>query len=181
VSSARLATGGRAPGRNEALGAGPSRVTVEVFDTAPAMRGLLMTHDGYDATHGLIHARQMQLSADGRVLEGTDTLAALEPESRLRCDRAARETGGAGIAFAVRFHLAPTVEAQIDMGGAAVSVLPGGGQVWIFRARGARPALAPSVMLERGRLKPRATRQIVLAGRVLDYATELHWSLTRVS
>lgn len=181
TSSSRLITRAHQPGRDEALGEVPTHVTLEVYDTAPAMRGLLMTHNGYDPTHGLIHARQMQLSHDGRLMEGTDTLAALEAGSRLRCDRAMSDTGGGGLPFTVRFHLAPEVEAQLDMGGAAVSLLPGGDQVWIFRASGARLALAPSVFLERGRLKPRATRQIVLSGRVLDYATEVQWSLTRVS
>lgn len=181
TSSSRLEPRARRRGQEEALLDVPTRVTVEAFDTSPHLRGLLLTHNGYDPTHGLTHARQVQLRADGRMLEGTDTLAALEPGARLRCDRAMTAAGGAGLAFTVRFHLAPEVEAQVDMGGTAVSLLPGGDEVWIFRARGARMALAPSVALERGRLKPRATRQIVLTGRLLDYATELDWSFTRVS
>ncbi|MDX5359226.1 MAG: heparinase II/III-family protein, partial [Rhodobacterales bacterium] len=36
-----------------------------------------------------------------------------------------------------------------------------------------------SVYLEKGRLKPRATKQIVLSARVLDYAAEVGWTLAK--
>ena len=39
--------------------------------------------------------------------------------------------------------------------------------------------LEPSVYLESGRLKPRATRQIVLSGVVLDYAAQVVWTLAK--
>jgi restriction endonuclease Mrr len=39
--------------------------------------------------------------------------------------------------------------------------------------------LDPSVYLEYGRLKPRATKQIVLSGRAIEYATRIRWSLSK--
>ena len=39
--------------------------------------------------------------------------------------------------------------------------------------------LQPSVYLEKGRLKPRATKQIVLSALALDYVTEVGWSLAK--
>ena len=39
--------------------------------------------------------------------------------------------------------------------------------------------LEPSVYLESGRLRPRATKQIVLSGRAMDYATRVRWSLAK--
>lgn len=181
LSSSRLITRARKPGEIEALAQVPTRVTVEIYDGPLGMSGRLMTHDGYDASHGLTHARQMELDGAGRVLSGTDTLAALSEGAHLRCDRAAAGTRGAGLPYSLRFHLAPEVEAEIDMGGTAVSLVAGEGEVWIFRAQGAELRLAPSVVLERDRLKPRATRQIVLSGHVQDYAVEIGWSFTRAT
>jgi uncharacterized heparinase superfamily protein len=179
TSSSRLTTRSADPEGREVLADIPALVTAQPFEDADTT-GLLMTHDGYVPTHGLVHARHLTLSDDGRLLEGTDTLAASEPESRLACDIAMAATNGRGIDFSVRFHIAPSVDAEVDMGGAAVSLVPDNGQVWVFRARGALISLAPSVYLERSRLKPRAAKQIVLSGRLLEYSTDVRWNLTRV-
>ena len=54
------------------------------------------------------------------------------------------------------------------------------GEIWVFRSDGvAALALNPSVYLEKTRLKPRATRQIVLSGRATGYATRIRWSLAK--
>jgi hypothetical protein len=66
------------------------------------------------------------------------------------------------------------------MGGAAVSLALKSGELWIFRAEGdAVLSLDPSVYLEKSRLSPRATKQVVLTGRVMDYATKVSWSLAK--
>ncbi|WP_425093187.1 heparinase II/III family protein [Tropicimonas sp. S265A] len=179
TSSSRLTTTSADPDAREVLADIPSLVTAQPFEDAE-MSGMLMTHNGYVPTHGLVHARHLTLAEDGKLLEGTDTLAAPEPDARLTCDKALAASGGRGIAFQVRFHLAPGVDAEIDMGGAAVSLVPDSGEVWVFRASGGEIALAPSVYLERARLKPRATKQIVLFGRLFDYAADMRWSFTRV-
>ncbi len=85
-----------------------------------------------------------------------------------------------GIPFSVRFHLHPDVDARLDLGGTAVSLTLRSGEVWVFRHDGiAELALEPSVYLERGRLGPRPTRQIVLAGRVLDQGARVGWALAK--
>ena len=54
------------------------------------------------------------------------------------------------------------------------------GEIWVFRHDGNFDlALDPSVYLEKGRLKPRATQQIVLKGRAMQYATRIRWSLSK--
>lgn len=54
------------------------------------------------------------------------------------------------------------------------------GEIWVFRHDGTRDlSLEPSVYLERGRLKPRATQQIVLTGRAMTFATRVRWSLSK--
>ncbi len=55
------------------------------------------------------------------------------------------------------------------MGGTAVSLALKSGEIWVFRHDGAAGlSLQPSVYLERGRLKPRAAKQIVLSGRMQE-------------
>jgi len=85
-----------------------------------------------------------------------------------------------GAAYAVRFHLHPDVDASLDLGGTAVSLALKSGEIWVFRPEG-RSALSlePSVYLERGRLAPRATHQIVLSGRARDFHTEVGWTLAK--
>ena len=39
--------------------------------------------------------------------------------------------------------------------------------------------LDESVYLEKGRIRPRATKQIVLSGVVIDYATRVGWTLSK--
>jgi uncharacterized heparinase superfamily protein len=39
--------------------------------------------------------------------------------------------------------------------------------------------LEASVYLEKGRLKPRASKQIVLSARVMEYASQVSWSLAK--
>ncbi|MFP4237735.1 MAG: heparinase II/III family protein, partial [Rhodosalinus sp.] len=62
----------------------------------------------------------------------------------------------------------------------AVSVALRSGEIWVFRHDGrVRMTLEPSVYLERGRLRPRETKQIVLSGRALEYGTRVRWSLAK--
>jgi hypothetical protein len=69
---------------------------------------------------------------------------------------------------------------MLDLGGTAVSMALKSGEIWVFRHDGVgEMRLEPSVYLEVGRLKPRATKQIVLSGTVLDYACQLGWTLAK--
>ena len=142
--------------------------------------GLLAGHRGYARTHGLTHMRGLSLSPDGRMLMGEDTLGALTEEERRRFDEVMALTRDAGVRFGVHFHLHPDVDAAIDMGGNAVSLALKSGEIWVFRHDGhAELKLEPSVYLEKGRLKPRAARQIVLSSMVVDYACQLSWTLAK--
>ena len=137
-------------------------------------------HDGYVTTHGLTHVRTIDLSANGRGIAGNDTVAAMTGDSKRVFDRAQDRYKLQGIPVNVRFHLHPDVDAEVDMGGAAVSLALKSGEIWIFRHDGvASMALQPSVYLEKGRLKPRATKQIVLSASALEYATRIRWTLAK--
>jgi len=142
--------------------------------------GILAGHDGYLSTHGLTHVRAIDLSADGRSLAGDDTLACVEDADRRIFDRALDRVKLQGIPFHIRFHLHPDVDAELDMGGAAVSLVLKSGEIWVFRHDGvAQMSLEPSVYLEKGRLKPRATKQVVLSAKAMEYATRIRWTLAK--
>lgn len=141
---------------------------------------LATAHDGYRATHGLTHVRTIDLTSDGRAVVGEDLLTILEASDELLFDRALDREKLQGIPWSVRFHLHPEVEAVIDLGGGAVSLTQKSGEIWVFRQDGAKEMrLEPSVYLETGRLRPRATQQVVLSGSALNYATRIRWSLAK--
>lgn len=171
-SSSRLGQGERLTDRAQAI---PARMTHGTDGQA-----LLIGHTGWATTHGLTHMRGLELSPDGRALMGQDTLGALTGAERRRFDAVMSAVRLQGVPFSVRFHLHPDVDAQIDLGGSAISLGLRSGEIWVFRHDGvAQMSLEPSVYLEKGRLKPRATKQIVLSARVLDYATEVGWTLAK--
>lgn len=177
-SSARLgpvdpATGG------ETLIEGPTHVPVEL-ENAPEGWRFQGAHNGFGPTHGLSHVRTLEMTLDGRGIAGEDMLLALEDPEKRRFDRALDAAALSGIAFDIRFHLHPDVDAAIDMGGTAVSMALRSGEIWVFRHEGGESLrLEPSVYLETGRLKPRAANQIVLSGRAMSYATRVRWSLSK--
>ena len=166
-------------GQTELLADAPVKVPFEATDLGDAQR-IEAAHDGWQMTHGLTHARTLDLSQDGRALAGEDLLTTLSDGDKMRFDRAMDATSLQGIAFSIRFHLHPDIEASVDLGGAAVSLALKSGEVWIFRADGtAQMRLERSVYLESGRLAPRAAQQVVLSGRAMAYATRVRWSLAK--
>lgn len=141
--------------------------------------GVVLSHDGWAQSHGLVHVRRLALSADGRALMGEDALLALTPVQRRRFE--AVRGGGAldGIGFALRFPIHPDVEAALEMGGRAVALRLKSGEVWIFRPEGALPALEPTVYLDPSRARPRPALAIVLPGRALSPAQQIGWTLAK--
>lgn len=170
-SSARL-------GADDRLAETPQDVPCEL-SPAPASLRAGAAHDGWRRTHGLTHARTLDLTLDGRALTGEDLLVVLEAADQAAFD-AVLAQDRRGVAFAIRFHLHPEADARLDMGGKAVSIALKSGEVWVFRHDGmAHLSLAPSVWLESGRIAPRATSQVVLSGRAMSYATRVRWTLAK--
>ena len=144
------------------------------------MTTLIMSHDGYARGHGLTHLRRLALSLDGRMLAGEDSLRALSRADKAQFDRVLDASGLEGIALDLRFHLHPDTEADVDLGGRAVSIQLPNSEIWIFRpGEGRFASLVPSVYLDPARLKPRATKQIVLSDRLVKYAATIDWTLTK--
>ena len=173
-SSARL---GKPSRRGETLEDGPRNVP---FDLGRGVDGPRFEggHDGYVATHGLTHARILELHHDGRALSGEDLLMALEDPDKAVFDRWMSDAGPGGLPYRIRFHLHPEVAAT--PGDDAVFLTLRSGETWGFRHDGAAVCtVEPSVYLERGRLRPRPCNQIVLSGGAMQYATRIRWSLAK--
>ncbi len=174
-SSAHLDDDGN---NHELLVGGPVNVPMEVSQTPDAHR-LNVGHDGYVADYGLTHVRQLELSLDGGGFVGEDMLLAVSGVDKERFDARLDQTALEGLPFDIRFHLHPDVDVSIDMGGNAVSLALMSGEVWLLRAEGAEITVEPSVYLEKTRLKPRASKQVVLTSRAQSYATTLRWSMSK--
>ena len=178
-SSSRFAAIGSKKRKQELLVDAPKHVPAQISEAPDGMR-FQAGHDGYNITHGLTHARTLELTFNGRGLAGEDMLVAMEEPSKTRFDARMEELSLQGVAFSIRFHLHPEVDVALDMGGTAVSMAQKSGELWVFRHDGvAKLSVEQSVYLEKGRLQPRATKQIVLTGRAMDYATRIRWSLSK--
>ncbi|MEO1107074.1 MAG: heparinase II/III family protein [Pseudomonadota bacterium] len=177
-SSARLAQ--PTPGsEQQALVDAPRSVPFDFEDAIDGIR-FMSGHDGYAKVFGLTHARTFELRFDGRQLTVEDILLTATDKAKRQFDKAMDASGLSGIPFDIRFHLHPDVDTAVDLGGAAVSMALKSGEIWVFRHDGiGKLDVQPSVYLEKGRLKPRATKQIVLSGRVMEYATRIQWTLSK--
>ena len=168
-------------GRRAEAGFLEDTARITALRLAPGEGGTVhLAHDGWTATHGLTATRELHLSGDGRRLGGTDALAAMSFADRKRFGIMLDRSHLEGIAFAIRFHLHPDVDATLDMGGTAVSMQLRSGEIWVFRHDGSgKLSLDPSFYLEKGRINPRPTLQIVLSGLARDIETRIGWTLAK--
>jgi uncharacterized heparinase superfamily protein len=125
---------------------------------------LQMKHDGYQRRYGLVHERNLRLTADGRVLEGVD--------------RFNGEPGERDLAFATRFHLHHSVAVHATDRRTAFDLVLPDGAVWRFEANGP-VELEESVHLS-DVFGSRQTHQIVLMGSA-DSQLPVKWRFSLMS
>jgi uncharacterized heparinase superfamily protein len=139
-----------------------------------------VAHDGWSGTHGLKTSRELHLTPDGRRLSGIESLIAQTPEEKRQFSAILDRSRLEGVRVDVRFHLYPDVDATLDMGDTAVSMQLRSGEIWVFRHDGrAKLLLEPSVYLEKGRINPRPTKQIVLSIHARELETRIGWTLAK--
>jgi uncharacterized heparinase superfamily protein len=143
---------------------GPHNVPVEREDTAEGAR-LQASHDGYASDFSIIHTRAMQLSADGRILDGEDSFA---PSEGLAIPTQVADE------FAIRFHLHPAIKASRLSDGRGVILLLPDREVWTFATMGNPVEIEESVFLA-GTDGPRRAVQIVIYGHAREHP-KLKWS-----
>jgi len=157
----------------------PENVPVELTQT-PGGHRFESAHEGYEGVYGLTHVRKLELATDGRCLSGEDLLVTLSRRLERQFDKAIKTAGLGGIRYDIRFHLHPDVDATVDMGGMAVSIALKSGELWVFRGDGKTKIVVETALyLDKSRIKPRATKQIVLSGSAIGYATRIRWSLAK--
>jgi uncharacterized heparinase superfamily protein len=150
------------------LGKGVDDVTIDRTEDNDASR-LEASHDGYVRTFGMIHKRSLMLGNDGKELRGADQLV---PKGRKKIRESAP--------YAVRFHLAPGVEATITADGMGAILRSKGAPPWNFRCRGGNLALEESLWLD-GAGQPRRTNQLVIVGEVSALGGDIGWTFRRAS
>ena len=150
------------------LGRGVEDVTIDRTEDNDASR-LEASHDGYVRSFGLIHKRSLMLGNDGKELRGADQLM---PKGR----RKIRESA----AYAVRFHLAPGVEATVTADGMGAILRSRGAPPWNFRCRGGNLTTEESLWIN-GRGEPHRTNQLVIVGEVSALGGEIGWTFRRSS
>jgi uncharacterized heparinase superfamily protein len=135
---------------------GPTAVRVHRVerDGASLVRA---THDGYASRFGAMHQRSWRLANDGSRLDGEDVFFPAQGET-IPAD--------APDAFAIRFHLHPSIKAsRLADGRTVLLVLPGSAkESWLFSAPNMRVDFEESVFLS-ATDGPRRTSQIVISGQ----------------
>jgi uncharacterized heparinase superfamily protein len=150
------------------LGKGVAQVEMSRNETAGIAR-VEATHDGYVRRFGLIHQRQLILSPDGRELRGEDSLTGQ-----------GRKRRAAPVPFAVRFHLAPSVEVTTTADGQGALLRIRGKTLWQFRCRGGALSVEESLWMD-GEARPRATLQLVVAGETPPDGMTISWQVRRAN
>jgi uncharacterized heparinase superfamily protein len=150
------------------LGKGVGDVSIQRREDNDSSR-LDSSHDGYVRSFGMIHRRGVILGNDGKELRGLDKL---EPRGRKKIRSSAD--------YAVRFHLAPGVEATATADGMGAILRSKGAPPWNFRCRGGALAIEESLWID-GRGQPRRTIQLAVTGQVSAMGGEVGWQFRRAS
>ncbi len=150
------------------LGKGVADVAIERSEDNDCSR-IEASHDGYVKGFGLIHQRRLSLGNDGKEVRGEDRLIA---KGRRKIREAAP--------YAIRFHLAPGVEATVTADGMGAILRSSGAPPWNFRCRGAMLQVEESLFID-GRGQPIPTLQLVVVGEISAIGGEIAWQFRRSS
>ena len=150
------------------LGKGVSEVGIERFEDNDSSR-LQASHDGYVRGFGLVHQRTVVLGNDGKEVRGNDQLT---PRGRKKIREA--------VPFAIRFQLAPGIEATSTADGMGAILRPPGAPPWNFRCRGAMLSIEESLHIA-GTGEVRPTLQLAIVGEVSALGGATAWQFRRSS
>jgi len=148
------------------LGRGVSEIALERQENEGSSR-IEASHDGYVRRFGLIHKRTLLLSGDGRELRGDDALLPAKARQKPMTS-----------AFAVRFHLAPGIEATPTADGMGALLRIERGALWQFRCRGGTLTIEESLWVD-GEARPHNTLQLVVSGEAPPGGASVGWVLRR--
>jgi uncharacterized heparinase superfamily protein len=173
-ASSAIFTGGingSEPDTDAAL-VGPPNVRGALNDRSEGLE-LTASHDGYVARYGVMHSRNILLSPTGLFVGGEDRLSA--PKGL----KGEAQASGGG--YTLRFHLHPSVRAEMAPDERSVTLVLPNREGWTLTANTPTVALEESVLLadERG---PRRSLQIVLTGGLEEEReVRILWTLERTA
>jgi uncharacterized heparinase superfamily protein len=129
------------------------------------------SHDGYVGRYGVSHSRQILVSPAGNLVSSEDKLSAprglKSPHSLI-----------AG-SYAIRFHLHPSVKAQITGDGSAVTLILRNGETWRISSNAQETSIEESALLADHR-GPQPTSQVVLSGMMGEASqVRIVWNIER--
>ncbi len=162
---------------NGRIGAGVGEVEIDrrTLDGDQAKRTgigatrLEASHDGYAARYGLVHRRILILRDDGTELRGEDMLV---------------PKGGKGkrgkVAFAIRFHLGPGIEAGVSEDGQGAGLALPDGSYWQFRTGGGGEVTIEDSLWIDGQARPVPVQQLVIQGLVSRGGGNFAWLLKKM-
>jgi uncharacterized heparinase superfamily protein len=151
-----------------ALGKGVTDVVIDRTEDNDSSR-VQASHDGYVRGFGLVHQRSVVLGNDGKEVRGNDQLL---PRGRKKIREAAP--------FAIRFHLAPGIEATATADGMGAILRPPGAPPWNFRCRGAMLSIEESLHVS-GAGEVRPSLQLAVVGEVSALGGSTAWQFRRSS
>jgi len=148
---------------------GVRRVDVQSLDADGEGPGFGASHDGYIAPFGVMHRRQIRLSPDGAVIEGTDEIV-----------RPGDKTFKPGIRLTAvaRFHVHPKIGVYRQDDG-SVHLVAQDGDGWIFACPGQLADVEDDVHFA-DLAGARASRQITIAFHPAEQG-RIVWHLKRLS
>jgi uncharacterized heparinase superfamily protein len=168
-----------APGANggaiagDAALTGPANAQATFTDQGDNYR-IKGSHDGYLADFGVSHARQILVAPNGLLISSEDKLSApvglKSPEGDLIAG-----------AYAIRFHLHPSVRASMAGDGQSAVLSLKNGETWKIGSNAPETKIEESFFIADAR-GPQATSQVVLAG-ALGEASEARivWNIERMT
>lgn len=153
---------------------GPANAQATLSDQVDSTDNIRIrgSHDGYLERFGVTHARQMLIAPNGLLISAEDKLSA--PQGLKSPD----ENLIAGD-YAVRFHLHPSVRAELGSDGQSVELRLKNGEAWRITSNAPETTLEQSFFLADAR-GPQPTSQVVLGGFIGE-ASEVRivWNIER--
>jgi uncharacterized heparinase superfamily protein len=132
------------------------------------------SHDGYRAGFGVSHARQFLVSPNGLLISSEDKLTA---PAGLKSPDGAMVAGE----FAIRFHLHPTVKAELAEDGASALLGLPNGETWRISSNAPETRIEESFFLADAR-GPQPASQVVLGGMMGEaFEIRIVWNIERVT
>ena len=153
---------------------GPANAQATLSDQVDSTDNIRIrgSHDGYLERFGVTHARQMLIAPNGLLISAEDKLSAPQglksPDQNLIAGD-----------YAVRFHLHPSVRAELGSDGQSVELRLKNGEAWRITSNAPETTLEQSFFLADAR-GPQPTSQVVLGGFIGE-ASEVRivWNIER--